>query len=44
MLYEEGHESGGTLFIKIEDTGIGIKTENLNKLFTAFNQVDADIF
>jgi len=29
-----------TLIFKIKDTGIGIKQENLSKLFEAFNQVD----
>ncbi len=31
--------SGGELIIKVTDTGIGIKKENMERLFTAFSQV-----
>ena len=30
------------LFISVEDTGRGIKTENLEELFTKFNRLDED--
>jgi len=33
-------EYGTNLIIKIKDTGIGIPEENLEKIFTSFNQVD----
>ncbi len=33
-------EYGINLIIRIKDTGIGIKEENLERLFTTFNQVD----
>ncbi len=36
-------ERGGTVKISIADTGIGIRSENLEKLFTAFNQADSSI-
>ena len=32
---------GINLFVAIKDSGIGIREENLEKLFTSFNQVDA---
>ncbi len=34
------HEYGINLNVSIEDTGIGISEENLEKLFTSFQQVD----
>ena len=33
-------EYGVNLSVKVRDTGVGIKEENLEKLFTTFNQVD----
>ena len=33
-------EYGVNLIIKVTDTGIGIQEENLEKIFTSFNQVD----
>ncbi len=33
-------EYGANLFVSVEDTGIGITEENIEKLFTSFRQVD----
>ncbi len=39
-VYARGTEYGINLVVSVRDTGIGIKEENLEKLFTSFNQVD----
>jgi signal transduction histidine kinase/FixJ family two-component response regulator/HPt (histidine-containing phosphotransfer) domain-containing protein len=33
-------EYNGNLIVEVRDTGIGISQENINKLFTAFGQID----
>ena len=33
-------EYNGNLIVEVKDTGIGISQENINKLFTAFGQID----
>lgn len=39
-VYSRETEYGINLVVSVRDTGIGIKDENLEKLFTSFNQVD----
>jgi len=38
--YEKIDEDNANLIVHIKDTGIGIKAEDINKLFTSFQQVD----
>jgi signal transduction histidine kinase/CheY-like chemotaxis protein/HPt (histidine-containing phosphotransfer) domain-containing protein len=38
--FDSGNKSSGTAVFTISDTGIGIKEEDLEKLFDAFSQVD----
>lgn len=38
--WQAGDEKHGRLYFSVRDTGIGIKKENLEKLFDAFEQVD----
>lgn len=39
-IYARNTDYGINLVVSVRDTGIGIKEENLEKLFTSFNQVD----
>lgn len=41
--YEKKTSSGLYAFVKIEDTGIGIPSDKLNKIFERFYQVEQDI-
>lgn len=36
-----GHQSGGKAFINIEDKGIGMNKEDLDKIFTAFHRLNS---
>ena len=39
-VYNEGKEPSVVLSVNVEDTGIGIKDEDLDKLFTAFERIE----
>jgi len=39
-IYARETDYGTNLVVRVKDTGIGIKEENLEKIFTSFNQVD----
>lgn len=43
ILVEYGHERSGTIVVKIEDSGIGISEESLQKLFSPFQQAHEKI-
>ena len=38
--WEEGEENSGTLLMAVKDTGIGIKEEDIGRIFESFSQVD----
>lgn len=40
-LWAEKEAEGIRLYIKVEDTGIGIEEQDLDKLFVSFNQIDS---
>jgi len=39
-VYRSARNGAGTIDVRVSDTGVGIKPEDLNKLFTAFERLD----